>query len=403
MPPLPEYDLVTVGGGLAGAALARTMARRGARVLVVERETKFRDRVRGEGMLPWGVREAKRLDLKEILVERCGHEVYQWTYHVSGRQLPPRDFHTTTPEGDPCLDFYHPEMQEVVLAAAAGAGAEVLRGAIAAGVISGRPATVILMHGATSVHVRAHLVVGADGRNSQVRGWAGFRTHHDPERLVVGGVLFADVNVPSNSVHSLVRPGLGDAALYFPLGSRRARVYYVYRRDGHRRRLSGRQDQPAFLDAVVAVGIPRDWLEAATFAGPLAIFEGAASWVDSPYSNGVALIGDAAASSDPTFGQGLSLTLMDVRLLSDALIAETDWNKAGFSYAMAHDRAYTAIHTIEQWMTDLFLEIGEEADQRRARAFPPLAQDPTRRPDYLGLGPETPHDDDARKRLFGET
>jgi 2-polyprenyl-6-methoxyphenol hydroxylase-like FAD-dependent oxidoreductase len=220
---------------------------------------------------------------------------------------------------------------------------------------------------------------------------------------VVGGVLFADVNVPSNSVHSLVRPGLGDAALYFPLGSRRARVYYVYRRDGHRRRLSGRQDQPAFLDAVVAVGIPRDWLEAATFAGPLAIFEGAASWVDSPYSNGVALIGDAAASSDPTFGQGLSLTLMDVRLLSDALIAETDWNKAGFSYAMAHDRAYTAIHTIEQWMTDLFLEIGEEADQRRARAFPPLAQDPTRRPDYLGLGPETPHDDDARKRLFGET
>lgn len=125
---LPEYDLVTVGSGLAGAALARTMARRGARVLVVERETKFRDRVRGEGMLPWGVREAKRLDLKEILVERCGHEVYQWTYHVSGRQLPPRDFHTTTPEGDPCLDFYHPEMQEVVLAAAAGAGANTPRG-----------------------------------------------------------------------------------------------------------------------------------------------------------------------------------------------------------------------------------------------------------------------------------
>ena len=321
---------------------------------------------------------------------------------MGGRQLPPRDFRTTTPEGDPCLDFYHPDMQEVVLAAAADAGAEVLRGAIGTAVISGRPATVVLTHGSATIHVKARLVVGADGRNSRVREWAGFRTHHDPERLVVGGVLFDDVSAPSDSVHSLVRPGLGDAALYFPLGSKKARVYYVYRKNGRRRRLSGRQDERAFLDAVVDVGIPRHWLEAAIFAGPLAMFEGADSWVNCPYSNGVALIGDAAASSDPTFGQGLSLTLMDVRLLSDALVAETDWDKAGASYAMAHDRGYTAIHTIDQWMTDLFLEVGEEADRRRARAFPRLAQDLARRPDYLGLGPEAPHDDDARKRLFGE-
>jgi hypothetical protein len=31
--------------------------------------------------------------------------------------MPPRDFRITTPDGDPCLDFYHPETQEVVLAA----------------------------------------------------------------------------------------------------------------------------------------------------------------------------------------------------------------------------------------------------------------------------------------------
>jgi flavin-dependent dehydrogenase len=41
------YDLITVGGGLAGAALAGALAERGARVLVLERETKFKDRVRG--------------------------------------------------------------------------------------------------------------------------------------------------------------------------------------------------------------------------------------------------------------------------------------------------------------------------------------------------------------------
>jgi flavin-dependent dehydrogenase len=49
------YDIVTVGGGLGGSALAKAMAEHGARVLVLESETQFRDRVRGESMLPWGL------------------------------------------------------------------------------------------------------------------------------------------------------------------------------------------------------------------------------------------------------------------------------------------------------------------------------------------------------------
>ena len=46
----PAYDIVTVGGGLGGSALARAMAERGARVLMVEAERQFKDRVRGELM-----------------------------------------------------------------------------------------------------------------------------------------------------------------------------------------------------------------------------------------------------------------------------------------------------------------------------------------------------------------
>src|SRR5438093_682427 len=42
---MQSYDIITVGGGLAGSALAKAMAERGARVLVVERETHFKDRV----------------------------------------------------------------------------------------------------------------------------------------------------------------------------------------------------------------------------------------------------------------------------------------------------------------------------------------------------------------------
>jgi hypothetical protein len=36
------------------------MAAHGARVLVVERELRFKDRVRGEWMSPWGVVEAQK-------------------------------------------------------------------------------------------------------------------------------------------------------------------------------------------------------------------------------------------------------------------------------------------------------------------------------------------------------
>jgi hypothetical protein len=53
-------------------------------------------------------------------------------------------------------------------------------------------------------------------------------------------------------------------------------------------------------------------------------------------------------------------------------------------------------------MTDMFLEIGAEADERRARALPLILQDPTRVPDAGISGPECPADEDTRRRFFGE-
>ena len=45
------------------------------RVLVLERETAVRDRVRGEQMHPWGITEARKLGLYELLLETGGCEV----------------------------------------------------------------------------------------------------------------------------------------------------------------------------------------------------------------------------------------------------------------------------------------------------------------------------------------
>ena len=52
---MPDFDIITVGGGLAGSALAKAMADHGSKVLILERETE--DRVRGEVVSPWRTRQ----------------------------------------------------------------------------------------------------------------------------------------------------------------------------------------------------------------------------------------------------------------------------------------------------------------------------------------------------------
>ena len=137
-------------------------------------------------------------------------------------------------------------------------------------------------------------------------------------------------------------------------------------------------------------------------AGPLATFSGADNWVEHPYFNGIALIGDAAATSDPCWGQGLSLTLRDVRVLRDALIADNDWDRAGHAYAAQHDHYYHAVHAYEDLLTEFFYGTSPEAHARRAKAMPLISEDPSRIPDYIFSGPEITFDESMRARFFGD-
>jgi 2-polyprenyl-6-methoxyphenol hydroxylase-like FAD-dependent oxidoreductase len=403
-----EHDVITVGGGMAGSALAKALAEAGLRVLVLERETAFRDRVRGEQMLCWGVAEAQALGVHDLLRQACGHEVRHWSTRIAGApEAPPRDLVETTPPRTAALDFYHPAMQEALLGAAEAAGAEVRRGVAVLGVAPGeRPAVRIRLPDGAERTLTARLVVGADGRNSACRGWAGFAVERDPERLVVAGVLLDGLGAPEDRVSLFLNPGQGLEALTVPLGGGRFRSYAAwFAPPGEdRRHLSGRRALGELVARSVAAGAPAAWFARAEAAGPLASFEGADHWVPHPYRDGVALVGDAAAVSDPSFGSGLSLALRDARVLRDRLLAPGagDWDTAGHAYAAEHDRHYGAIHRIIGWLTTLFCDPRPEAAAVRARALPRLAEDPKRGVDLIGLGPDAPSDEAARRRLFGE-
>jgi 2-polyprenyl-6-methoxyphenol hydroxylase-like FAD-dependent oxidoreductase len=127
------------------------------------------------------------------------------------------------------------------------------------------------------------------------------------------------------------------------------------------------------------------------------------TWVDHPYRHGLVLVGDAAAASDPTWGQGLSLTSRDVRVLAEKLLSANDWDAAAHSYAEDHDRYFNVTREVGQCLFDIFLAQGPEYDRLRERALPRLMTEPDRVPDHIWSGPEMPFDEDVRKRFYGES
>ena len=94
------------------------MAGRGARVLVVERTARFQDRVRGEATHPWGTQEARDLGLYELMLRATVMEVVRTDECLAPGPARPRDNVATTPFALPRLTFSHPELQEMLLAAA---------------------------------------------------------------------------------------------------------------------------------------------------------------------------------------------------------------------------------------------------------------------------------------------
>ena len=393
----PQFDLITVGGGLGASALAIAMAREGARTLVIEKEQTFRDRVRGEYLSPWGVAEARDLGIAQLLLRNCAKEV-PWIEMGFG----PRNVAETTPQKMSSITYSHPEMQEALLAEAQKAGVQVRRGSIVQGIEPSAHHPVVITRNGKDERIEARLVVGCDGRGSAVRKWAQFDTQRNVQPFQFAGVLLKGVAGRDDLTTFLFNPELGLVVATVPQTKQRWRAYLGYPVNGGLA-LQGADKLKTFLaeSAKVAPRVQESYAHVEC-VGPLASFEAGENWVNHPCREGVALIGDAAGTNDPTFGQGMPMTLRDARVLRDALRAHSDWDRAGHEYARQHDQYFQDMRKVCGWLRTLFQDPGHEAQAIRQRAMPKIAEDQTRVPDHLFGGPELPCDETVRARLFGE-
>jgi len=391
-----RYDIITVGGGIAASSLAMAMAGQGAKVLVLEREKQFKDRVRGEAVVPWGVAEADELGICHLLKEKCAHDV---PYVEAGSGL--RDLRATTLQQLPLLTFPHQVMQETLLAAAENAGAEVRRGVSVQQVEGGaRPSVVV--DGGSLERFSARLVVAADGRGSAIRKRNGFSVCEQSNDYYMAGVLLTNVHSSREIFYAVFNPELGTWTGLIPQTGDQFRAYFTYPKTmGHR--LQGKSMLDLFLrEAAKGYAPIADYCADAKSIGPLASFDASDAWVENPYCDGVVLVGDAAATTDPTYGQGLSFALRAARVLRDELTNSSDWEAAGRHYAEQHRRSFYACHAVEGWVRALFQDPSPEAAGLRTRTMPLIAEDPTRVPDHIFSGPDLPLNDRVRARFFGE-
>ncbi|MFI4934108.1 MAG: FAD-dependent oxidoreductase [Caulobacterales bacterium] len=393
---MQAYDLIIVGGGIGGSALATVMAKAGRSVLLLEQSEVYEDRVRGEWMAPWGVVEAKRLGLYDLLMGAGGHHIARHvTFDESidpgaaeAQALPLNIFAEGVP-GPLCLR--HPLHCQKLFDAAGAAGATALRGVRVVEAVGGEAPQVIYEHGGERIEARGKLLVGADGRTSQVREAAGIVLHMDKPHHWFAGLLVDQVEGWSADLEAIGTEG-DFGFLVFPQGEGRIRLYGGYALD-QAQRFKGPEGPRRFLDAFAMTCSPANrHIVAARPAGPLFSYFNADAWTDAPFAKGVVLVGDAAGWNDPIIGLGLSITYRDVRIVSDLLKGSDDWASLSFaSYAQERSERMRRLRFTAALQAAIDMEFGEAAQARRRRFFERAGADPSLRAHGFAVmaGPES--------------
>jgi 2-polyprenyl-6-methoxyphenol hydroxylase-like FAD-dependent oxidoreductase len=175
-----------VGGGPAGLMLGLLLAKRGAQVLVLEGHETFDREFRGEVLQPSTAHLLDELGLLEYMLAQPHSVLESGKIRLNGRQAGELSFKRISPEYPYAIWMPQPIFLSALLRKAeplpsfqCWMGAKVSRLVQQDGVTVGVTG---MRHGAEPFEVRADVVIGADGRYSQIAKLGGFTNeylHHD--------------------------------------------------------------------------------------------------------------------------------------------------------------------------------------------------------------------------------
>ena len=308
------YDAIVVGARCAGSPTAMLLARKGYKVLVVDRARFPSDTLSTHILHPPGVASLRRWGLLDRVVATGCPPIH--TYAV--------DFGPFTLTGSPGTEqdpvAYAPRrtvLDKLLVDAAVEAGAEVREGFTVSEVVvdDGRVTGVRGHRGdGRTVTERARVVVGADGRHSLVARATKPEQYHEKPQLLAGYYSYWSGLPMDGRFQTWVREYRGFAAwptnddLTLVIGGWPFAEFEANKRDVEGNFLKMLELAPEFAERVHAA------TREARFVGTAV-----PNWFRKPYGPGWALVGDAGYNKDFITGQGMHDAFRDAELCVEAL------------------------------------------------------------------------------------
>jgi flavin-dependent dehydrogenase len=315
------YDVVVVGGRVAGASTALLLARAGARVLVLDRAAYGSDTLSTHGLMRAGVLQLTRWGLLDDLVA-AGTPAVRSTTFWCGSDEP---VHVTIRPHSGVEALYAPRrhvLDRILVDAAAAAGAELRHGVRATGLLrdrSGRVAGVRAVDGAgRDASVTARYVVGADGVRSVIADTAGSPVvRRGRHASAVRYAYFEGLDAPGYEMAY----GDGAGAGLIPTNDGLHCVFVATTPERMRTLRLGDPDDGGFtaafrLAAPDQLGRLADAHRVGRFHG----WPGAPGYLRRPWGPGWALVGDAGYFKDPISTHGMTDALRDAELVAHAIL-----------------------------------------------------------------------------------
>ncbi|MBI2215071.1 MAG: tryptophan 7-halogenase [Acidobacteria bacterium] len=340
-----NYDVVVLGGAFSGAAAATLLRRErpNLRVLLVEKQTKFDQKV-GEATTEMsGMFLTRRLALWHHLeMEQLPKEGLRYWFsneRVTG--------HANASEAGgfyrslvPSFQLRRDALDEHMLATAVAEGAELLRPAKVTDVVLGElDSRVVLEHEGEEIEVGAKWVIDATGRVAFVgrklglierneahptaamwARWSGVK-HIDDVAARKGGVL-GGRNIGSRRLSTNHYVGFGYWIWVIPLGNGETSIGVVF--DKRLVKLHESRNREAGFEAFLrAIPALQELIESADYKRDDFRFYPHLPYVTKQYmGNGWALVGDAAAFLDPYYSPGLDHCAFSVEATVNLVV---DW------------------------------------------------------------------------------